>query len=499
MATDDARREHLARLICLFLFGAVLAVLMSRHEMWRDELQAWMLARDSGSLTALWANTRYEGHPLLWHVLLLPLAHAFASPVAMQVVHWLVAVAAAGVVLFRAPFALWVRVALVFGYVPLYEYGVISRSYVLSVLGVWLVCAGLASARSPWPAVLGGLVIANSTPIGLMIVPALAAAIALTPSWRRQRPAALAVLTAGFAIGILQCLPAADYAYARRWNLTFNPRLLTYVCRGFTQVLFPIPASTVNFWNSSAFLPAWPFSLETGNTLLFVLPPFVLAVVAGVAGIVRSSRRAVAFWVLSFAGLFTLFYAKMPGQIRHFGLFWAVLVGTLWIASADGVLPRRWVPFILAPTLVAGAWASVTAARLDWRLPFSGTHGAAEAIVTQGLAHLPLVGGADYPSSGVAAYLPQGRLYYPSSRREGSFIVWNQARKRQDQLSQQDVIGEALSRDRGDGVVLLLNAPIPASDPSPCREVYRSGPTVVGDEELWVYRCLAAGPVAQKR
>jgi hypothetical protein len=43
----------------------LLGLLLAHHEMWRNELQAWLLARDSDSLAELWRNTRYEEHPLL--------------------------------------------------------------------------------------------------------------------------------------------------------------------------------------------------------------------------------------------------------------------------------------------------------------------------------------------------------------------------------------------------------------------------------------------------
>ena len=36
------------------------------HAMWRDELQAWLLAQESASLPELLAYLKYERHPLLW-------------------------------------------------------------------------------------------------------------------------------------------------------------------------------------------------------------------------------------------------------------------------------------------------------------------------------------------------------------------------------------------------------------------------------------------------
>ena len=40
------------------------------HEMWRDELQAWMVAIDAHSIAQLFQNVKYEGHPALWHLFL---------------------------------------------------------------------------------------------------------------------------------------------------------------------------------------------------------------------------------------------------------------------------------------------------------------------------------------------------------------------------------------------------------------------------------------------
>ena len=137
-ATDNHQRWLL---LALAVFAAVLALLLAHHEMWRDELQAWLLARDSGSLAMLWQNSRYEGHPLLWHLMLFPVAHLAARPEAMQVLHWMIAVGVAALVLLRSPFPAWARVMVVFSYFPLYEYGTISRNYALGMLLLFVFCA----------------------------------------------------------------------------------------------------------------------------------------------------------------------------------------------------------------------------------------------------------------------------------------------------------------------------------------------------------------------
>jgi DNA-binding Xre family transcriptional regulator len=52
-------------LLLVFFVLGFLGIL--NHAMWRDELNGWLIARDSPSLTNFWNNIRYEGHPILWY------------------------------------------------------------------------------------------------------------------------------------------------------------------------------------------------------------------------------------------------------------------------------------------------------------------------------------------------------------------------------------------------------------------------------------------------
>ena len=69
------------------VFFAVASFTLLNHEMWRDELQAWLLARDSNGPFELFQNLKYERHPGLWHLLLMPLSRMFRSPEVMQWLH----------------------------------------------------------------------------------------------------------------------------------------------------------------------------------------------------------------------------------------------------------------------------------------------------------------------------------------------------------------------------------------------------------------------------
>ncbi len=479
-----ARRAALALLV---LYAVLLGALLARHEMWRDELQAWTLARDSHNLVDLWRHTRYEGHPLLWHAMLMPLAHAVDDPQAMQVAHWVIAVAAAAVVMLAAPFPLWLRTALVCSYYPLYEYGVISRNYALTVLGIWLVCVAV-TRHSPVQAAAAGAVAANASPMGFLLAPGICAAIVLDrePPLRR-RLVATAGLTVAAAAALVQMLAAADYEHARGWTLTFEPLRVAYLARGYARALLPLQVPGLHFWESSALFPWPPAAGAAGWAWTLVAMLVVGGLLAVAAWTSRRSRRSAAALAVGAASLLAFAYVKFPGAIRHQGFLWIWLVAALWMAVGDGGLTRRGAAWLLAPGLACGLAASAVAAWWDWRAPFSGAECAARSILKQGLSRLPLVAGVDWAASGVAGYLPHGKLIYPAAGRSGSFVLWNEARTRQDRFTPADQVAAARAADRGEGSLLLTNAPLPAG--SGCQLRFACDHTIVADESLWGYVC----------
>ncbi len=472
-------------------YAGVLAVLLLHHEMWRDELQAWLLARDSHGLAELWRNTRYEGHPLLWHVLLMAVTRLWTSPAAMQVLHWCIATGAATLFVFRAPFPIAVRAGLVLGYLPLYEYGAISRGYALSVLGAWLFCAVLRSERSALPAAVAAGIAANASPMGILMAPAMALAI-LSRRRSRGRRIAVGLVVAAAALAAWQCLPAPDYEHARGWVFGWDGVRLLYVLRGFAAALLPVPSPGLHFWNTSLFFP-WPLPGGPGGVAVAVL---AVAVVGGAVGagawVCRHSPSALLFWVTSAAALVTFAYVKFPGTTRHAGFLWVALVAALWLAADDGRATPRAAGMLLAPALAAGLAGAAIAGWWEIRAPFSGAQCASREIVRRGVAELPLVGGNDWATSGVAAFLGT-RLYYPSRGGPGSFVIWDLARARQDTMSDGELMAAALRQDRGHGVVLLLNRPLSAGQAGgQCMQLFACTPTIVPDESLWGYLCGTA-------
>ena len=142
---------------CLVLVGLL------RHEMWRDELQAWMIARDSSSIPNLIANLRYEAHPPLWYFLLFVITRFTSNPVSMQCLHLCIATLCISIFLCYSPFSRLQKALFVFGYFPFYEYAVITRSYSLGVLFLFLFCVHYGMPNKRYAVLFGLLFLASQT------------------------------------------------------------------------------------------------------------------------------------------------------------------------------------------------------------------------------------------------------------------------------------------------------------------------------------------------
>ena len=140
---SQSDKAFVAVLTLAFMSVAFFGIL--NHEMWRDELQAWLIARDSSSISNLFYNVRYERHPALWHLCLYFLNLFTRSPIAMQLFQLVIASATVFLVAKFSPFTKFQKALFAFGYFPFYEYGIISRNYALGVLLVFSCCVLLLS------------------------------------------------------------------------------------------------------------------------------------------------------------------------------------------------------------------------------------------------------------------------------------------------------------------------------------------------------------------
>jgi len=123
--------------LALALWGLCLASLMvwqtAHHAMWRDELQAFVVARDAHSLADFGTAMSFEGFPALWFGLLKGLQLVSADPSIMQWIHLALALGSLFALIRHAPMNPFLAALVVASYPLAFQYAVSSRCYAIGI------------------------------------------------------------------------------------------------------------------------------------------------------------------------------------------------------------------------------------------------------------------------------------------------------------------------------------------------------------------------------
>lgn len=172
--STNSRRDAKSTVIAMAFLGIWLAVVLftvARHEFWRDEVRALSLARAAASPLDLYDLTKYDGHPILWFLILYVGKSIVDIPLILPVISVIIGFAGAAVFMFFSPFQLWVRLLFIFSAFSIYEYSVMARNYGISML-LFFVSAILYEkrARHPWLLALVLALLANTNVHSAMLV-----------------------------------------------------------------------------------------------------------------------------------------------------------------------------------------------------------------------------------------------------------------------------------------------------------------------------------------
>lgn len=429
-ATDPEKSSNRPYIVGSWLVWCALAlVLMFAHEPWRDELQAWGIARASGTPLDLISNSRHEGHPPSWFILLWPIAKVTGDVIALQLVTFLLGCGTTWLTLRHMPLRLWLRIAVVFGYFPLFEFGVMSRNYSLAyslvIVFLWL----SHRDRTPqWlPAIVAVALAAtavNSMPLAI----ALALAVWGGPWFASKRRGlidwkGLAPVLVFTAIAAMVAIPAAGGG--RILHLDFlTPERIWKALAAPARALAPFSEPIDRFWGVP-YLAKYP-----------ELAPFLgLAVIIAVAFAVRRSRSALTVWLMtSILMPIIIVTTVMPLGPRYISPFFSALIAAVWFASADRAKrPKKERPPV-SPFVALGAvallvmslWASVWAVWVDTRVPFSGGDAAAEWITANSIGDTPIVilCAANAPLCSSVAIRLDAPAYMRADGKPFEFVDW---------------------------------------------------------------------------
>lgn len=139
-------------LVLTAFIGFYLYFKFNYHELWKDEWQAWLMARDMG-WGELLGSLYYEGHPALWYLYLKVWAlfsTGVNDPFLLQTAHAAVMIGVYYLLFFRLKFPFWVKTLLLFSYYPFFEYGMVSRGYAFVMLIGFAIVTLLDKPEKNW-------------------------------------------------------------------------------------------------------------------------------------------------------------------------------------------------------------------------------------------------------------------------------------------------------------------------------------------------------------
>lgn len=476
--------------LCLALFAAAGFVNMWSHELWRDEFQAFLIARESVSIPDLLAKMRYEGHPPLWGLLLYFLTRFSADPFYMQLFHLLIACASAYVIL-RFPVPRWQRYLLVFGYFPIFEFLAVVRNYAAGFLLINTSTLLIMSDRPHKHYMIApllfllcltsvyGVIIAASIGIYLIFhILGEQRGNAGFP-WRELIPAGFAVL-AGTALFVFSIIPPADRIadIPVGLNLDYYMRRFASATTGIWRSYAPVPPIETEFWSGN---------IIENKFVMFFLSAIIIAFSVKVFFFAKK------IFILYCAGTLSIlafsFFVYNSPNLRHFGHLYIIFMMCVVLGYGTGTArgfstgtAQYFVPLILVFQVIGGAAASM----LDWAYPFTAGKAAAGFIKSQDLDSHVIIGDEDYVLTTLSGYLERP-VYHLSISRSATYVTWNRERLRTVEPREIMETANALQA-QGRNVLVALNYELEPYERGNLEKIKEFTESVTKDEIYYIYK-----------
>ncbi|WP_414544267.1 hypothetical protein [Nostoc sp. CCY0012] len=449
------------------------------HDMWRDELNPWLIVRDSESFGDLIANIKYEGHPLLWYFCLALLRRIADNPVIMQIFHLAIAISSVTLFCLYSPFNYQQKFLFSFGFFPFYEYLLISRNYAFSMLFIWGFCAVFSSRKKTYIylAILLGL-LANSSAYALLVAFCLALTLLvefcfdiehrnqyLNQSQKYDLFLSAGIIIFSFILSAYIITPPADsYLHGglnSGWVNQLDLRnLFRSIGRLFGSYFLIIPTHK-----------RWLDLIVCGFIALFI----------AALTVIKLSKKpfALFFYIIGNSVILAFTYLRFAGMPRHFGHLYLILIAGLWLGSyyQDSAflinkfsikpktikLGERWHHIAFMIILYVHFFGGISVFIKDLFIPFSASRETANYIQKAQLDNEFIVASRDANMAALSGYLDR-KLYYPELQKMGSFTLFKSGRQEVEQAEILRQINSLLTNQPDENkILLILNKPLNAS------------------------------------
>lgn len=427
--SDLKSQHHIVPVLVTLFFVLLNLYLLVRHEPWRDEAQAWLIARDL-SFIDIFKQLRYEGHPFLWYILLAPFAKLGLPYIVNNLISLAVMSAAVYLTLKYLPIPMAAKAVVVFGAGFVYYNPVISRSYSLVALLIVLSAILYKTRREhPYRYLICLSLLMQTHVLILGFVGALVGLFLLEEviiqfkaNSAKRKLGILAIPFASLGLLLVQLFSSiasntnVEVTTATK-NDTFLKASLTFLQTVFRQysgieltaamfLLFML-ILTLTCLATAFYYPKQVFVLFAGVLWFLILHHYVY-------NAWMLQKQLVLYFIFLFS-IWTAFYEKPLLLIKP-----KVRLHKNKVITACG---------ILLAVVSAVSFSNLSKyVKAEIEHPYSLAKNVAEYISTELPRNAVLIAADDTRTSAIKPYLHDQRVWNPITQEDFSFITWNEER-----------------------------------------------------------------------
>lgn len=121
------------KIIFFLVYITLNIIFLINHEPWRDEARAWLMAKNL-NIKELFIVSKFDGHPILWHLILMPFAKLGFPYITIQIINLVICLISAYIFYFKIKLNDVIKTIILFGSPFIYVYTTIARNYCLILL-----------------------------------------------------------------------------------------------------------------------------------------------------------------------------------------------------------------------------------------------------------------------------------------------------------------------------------------------------------------------------
>lgn len=375
--------DRLKLWIIFFLYVIVSGFAIAHHELWGDEIHSWNIAKASGSISDLIYNSRYEGHPPVWYLILWTISKFTHNLAYVQIIQLIIASSVVFLVLFYSPFPFITRILIPFGYYFLFEYGILSRNYAIGVLPAFCICYILQRDFNYKLLLYYALLffMSNTHLVALLLAGSLHFYFLLLTFEQKKK---INSLLPHIVLGILVFLPALYFISPPSdsgltvGNLIskFDQQHFGIVAKTPLRVFIPVPAWwEYNFWNTQFLL-----TLQGENIMLRLLSLLLSIGVLGIVWLVlKDSKKSLMLFVVNLILTFIVAVIFPLTTQRYIGFIYIGFIAAYWLRCYEIPVNRKnnWLNNILLGIHVVAGFFTISK---DIHFPFANSYRVNELI-----------------------------------------------------------------------------------------------------------------------